>query len=241
MSWAVFFMNGNKITRLAVQKKNPKRINVYLDGNFAFGLYRDTAAWLEIGQVLTDDKISELLAADKKNEVMIKALDFISYKARTSQETRIKLLKAGYDENLIEKTLEQLSENGLLNDKEYAVQWVEDRQYLKPRSRRMLTYELRKKGISDEMIQSAVENVDDYQSALEIAEKRLYRYDGLSKFEFRNNAETLGSNQHTNGLNSCIEDGFSWVILFLFCWLLNPISRLRLQDLPVFRYGFLLY
>ena len=36
------------------------------------------------------------------------------------------------------------------------------------------------------MIQSAVENVDDYQSALEIAEKRLYRYDGLSKFEFRN-------------------------------------------------------
>lgn len=186
MSWAVFFMNGNKITRLAVQKKNPKRINVYLDGNFAFGLYRDTAAWLEIGQVLTDEKINELLAADKKNEVMLKALDFISYKARTSQETRIKLRKAGYDENLIEKTLEQLSETGLLNDKEYAVQWVEDRQYLKPRSRRMLTYELRKKGISDEMIQSAVENVDDYQSALEIAEKRLYRYDGLSKFEFRN-------------------------------------------------------
>ena len=179
-------MNGNKITRLAVQKKNPKRINVYLDGNFAFGLYRDTAAWLEVGQVLSDEKINELLAADKNNEVMIKALDFISYKARTSQETRIKLRKAGYDDDLIESTLARLSENGLLNDEEYAAQWVEERLRLKPRSWRMLTYELRKKGISSEMIQSAVENVDDYQSALEIAEKRLYRYDSLSKIEFRN-------------------------------------------------------
>ena len=179
-------MNGNKITRLAVQKKNPKRINVYLDGNFAFGLYRDTAAWLEVGQVLSDEKINELLAADKNNEVMIKALDFISYKARTSQETRIKLRKAGYDDDLIESTLARLSENGLLNDEEYAAQWVEERLRLKPRSRRMLTYELRKKGISSEMIQSAVENVDDYQSALEIDEKRLYRYDSLSKIEFRN-------------------------------------------------------
>ena len=179
-------MNGNKITRLAVQKKNPKRINVYLDGNFAFGLYRDTAAWLEVGQVLSDEKINELLAADKNNEVMIKALDFISYKARTSQETRIKLRNAGYDDDLIESTLARLSENGLLNDKEYAAQWVEERLRLKPRSRRMLTYELRQKGISSGMIQSAVENVDDYQSALEIAEKRLYRYDSLSKIEFRN-------------------------------------------------------
>ena len=30
------------------------------------------------------------------------------------------------------------------------------------------------------------EDVDDYQSAYEIAGNRLYRYEGLSKFEFRN-------------------------------------------------------
>ena len=179
-------MCENRITRLAVQKKNPKRVNVYLDGNFAFGLYRDTAAWLEIGQVLSDEKINELLVKDQEREVYQKAVEFISYKPRTSQETRRKLQKAGYDESLIENTLAQLTQYGLLNDESYAGQWVDERKRLKPRSKRMLAYELRKKGISDDLIQSAVEDVDDFQSAREIAESRLYRYEGLSKFEFRN-------------------------------------------------------
>ena len=80
-------MGENKITRLAVQTKNPRRVNVYLDGEFAFGLYRDTAAWLEIGQILTDDKIKKLLDEDQKADVYTKALDFISYKPRTVAET----------------------------------------------------------------------------------------------------------------------------------------------------------
>lgn len=179
-------MDENKITRLAVQKKNPKRINVYLDGKFAFGLYRDTAAWLEIGQILSDEKIIKLLETDQKAEVLQKAVEFISYKPRTSQETRRKLQNAGYEETLIENTLSELSNNGLLNDEEYAKQWVEERARLKPRSKRMLVFELRKKGISDELIQSAVEEVDDFRSAYEIAEKRLARYEDLPKFEFRN-------------------------------------------------------
>lgn len=179
-------MDGNKITRLAVQKKNPKRVNVYLDGDFAFGLYRETAAWLEIGQVLSDEKIKKLLDADKKIEVYEKALEFISFKPRTIHETRIKLQKSGYDEEFINSTLAELSENGLLDDETYANLWVEERSSYKPRSKRMISYELRRKGISDELIQSAVEEIDDYKAALEIAEKRLYRYEGLSRLEFRN-------------------------------------------------------
>lgn len=179
------FMEEYKITRLAVQKKNPGRVNVYLDGNFAFGLFRDTAAWLETGQTLSDEKIKELLDKDQKEEVYQKALEYISFKPRTIQETRLRLQKAGFDESLAEETIEKLCANGLLNDKEYADQWVEERKSLKPRSRRMLAFELRKKGIPDELIQSAVEDVDDYESAYEIAAGRLYRYEGLSKIEFR--------------------------------------------------------
>ena len=178
-------MDENKITRLAVQKKNPNRVNVYLDGNFAFGLYRDTAAWLETGQILTDEKIKKLLEKDQQAEVYQKAIDYISYKPRTTQEIQRKLQQAGYEEFLIEDAIKKLSDNGLLNDKNYAEQWVEERLQIKPRSKRALIYELRKKGISNKLIQSAVEDVDDFQSGYEIAGKRLSRYEGLSKFEFR--------------------------------------------------------
>lgn len=179
-------MEENKITRLAVQKKNPKRVNVYLDGDFAFGLYRDTAAWLETGQTLSDEKIKELLEQDQQAEVYQKALDFIAYRPRTAQETRRKLQQAGYEAFLIDNTIAALSDNGLLNDEYYAQQWVEERMRLKPRSKRVLIYELRQKGIPDDVIQSAVEEVDDFRSAYEAAEGRLSRYEGLSKFEFRN-------------------------------------------------------
>ena len=179
-------MEENKITRLAVQKKNPKRVNVYLDGDFAFGLYRDTAAWLETGQTLSDEKIKELLEKDQQAEVYQKALDFIAYRPRTAQETRRKLQQAGYEAFLIDNTIAALSDNGLLNDEYYAQQWVEERMRLKPRSKRVLIYELRQKGIPDDVIQSAVEEVDDFRSAYEAAEGRLSRYEGLSKFEFRN-------------------------------------------------------
>ena len=183
-------MSENKITRLAVQKKNPNRINVYLDNDFAFGLYRDTAAWLTVGQILTDEKIKELLEADQKAEVYTKAVDYISYKPRTIRETSKKLHEAGYDDTLIAETLSRLIENGLLNDTEYADQWVEERQRCKPKSKRALEYELRKKGIPDHLIQSAVDDVDDYQAAYLTAENRLYRYENLSEFEFR---KKLGS------------------------------------------------
>ncbi len=178
-------MEEQKITRLAVQRKNPKRVNVYLDGNFSFGLYRDTAAWLEVGQSLTDEKIKKLLDEDQKADVYVKAADFISYRPRTVFETRKKLEEEGFDETLISGTLSALEENGLLNDKKFAEEWVAERMALKPSSKRSLQYELHRKGIPDHLIQSATEAVDDFQAAYAIAEKRLYRFEDLPKFEFR--------------------------------------------------------
>ncbi len=178
-------MGENRITRLAIQKRNPNRVNIYLDGEFAFGLYRETACWLESGQILSDEKINELLAKDKKAEAYKRALDYISYKPRTTRETEKKLLDEGYDETLVSETIDTLTENGLLNDAQYAELWVEERQRLKPRSSRMLQYELRRKGIPDELIQTALEDVDNFQAALEIAEHRAERYSTLPAFEFR--------------------------------------------------------
>ena len=53
-----------KVTALKLQKRNKNRVNVYLDGEFAFGLARIVAAWLSTGQELTEEKIAELQAQD---------------------------------------------------------------------------------------------------------------------------------------------------------------------------------
>ena len=52
------------ITALKVQKKNPNRVSVYLDEGYAFGVSRIVGAWLQIGQILSDEKIAVLQQQD---------------------------------------------------------------------------------------------------------------------------------------------------------------------------------
>ena len=63
------------ITALKVQKKNANRVNVYLDGEFAFGLARITAAWLRKGQILSNREIDSLKSADEIEVAYQRALN----------------------------------------------------------------------------------------------------------------------------------------------------------------------
>jgi len=79
---------AKKITGLKLQKRNKNRVNVYLDGEFAFGLSRIVAAWLHTGQELSDEKIAELLSKDDVEIALQRALNFLSYRARSEKEVK---------------------------------------------------------------------------------------------------------------------------------------------------------
>ncbi|NOT04512.1 MAG: RecX family transcriptional regulator [Anaerolineales bacterium] len=174
-----------KITAISVQKKNPNRVNIHLDGEYAFGVARITAAWLKIGEELSDEKIAQLLAEDAREWAYQQALLFLSYRARSEKEIRQNLRKHEMPEEVIEETIERLRKAGLANDNEFAQAWVENRSTFRPRSRRALAMELRQKGLDDETVHSAVSGVDEEALAYEAAQKRLGRLTGLEWNEFR--------------------------------------------------------
>ena len=178
-------MKMKKITALVVQRKNPNRVNVHLDGEFAFGLSRIVAAWLRVGQELSEEKIEQLVAEDGYERAFQQAMLFLSYRARSEAEIRQNLRKHEYPETVIEHTLERLRRDGLANDDQFAQAWVENRNTFRPRSRRMMAMELKQKGLADEAIQSAIETVDDEASAYEAARKRAARFKGLEWIDFR--------------------------------------------------------
>jgi regulatory protein len=174
-----------KITAISVQKKNPNRVNIYLDGEFAFGVARITAAWLKNGDELSDEKIARLLAEDTREWAYQQALLYLSYRVRSEKEIRQNLQKHEMPEDVIEETLERLRKAGLVNDNEFAQTWVENRSTFHPRSRRALAMELRQKGLDDETVHSAVSGVDENALAYEAAQKRLGRLKGLEWNDFR--------------------------------------------------------
>jgi regulatory protein len=174
------------ISAIEPQQKNPRRVNIHIDGEFAFGLAGVLAAWLKVGQEITQEKIAALQAEDASETTYQKALHFLSYRPRSSQEVRQNLRKHDCDETLVEEVLSRLQQSGMVNDETFARTWVENRNTFRPRSKSALRMELRRKGLNDEIIQSVLDEIVDEQApALQAARKQAHRYAGLEWPEFR--------------------------------------------------------
>ncbi|HEY57043.1 MAG TPA: hypothetical protein G4O04_00560 [Anaerolineae bacterium] len=182
---AVLRSMARKITALKAQKRNPQRVNVYLDGEFAFGLARIVAAWLHVGQELSEAKIAELLRADAAEQAYQKAWRYLSYRPRSEAEVRTYLARRGVEPALIESVLARLRDLGLVDDEAFARAWVENRGTFRPRGRRALQAELRQKGISPDLVERALAEVDEEQLALQAGLKALRRYARLEWPAFR--------------------------------------------------------
>ena len=178
-------MAARKITALEVQKRNPRRVNVYLDGEFAFGLARIVAAWLSVGMELSEDKIAQLRADDEREIAFQQALRLINYRPRTRAEIRTNLEKHKISPAAIDEILTRLEETGLVDDARFAAQWVENRSEFRPRSRRLLYIELRQHGLETETIEQTLEEVDEEALALKAAQKHALKLAALDHATFR--------------------------------------------------------
>lgn len=174
------------MTGLSAQKRNPNRINVELDGIFAFGLERITAAWLQVGANLSDQEIESLRQKDGQEKVYLAALRLINYRPRSTWELRKRLGQKGYDSADIELAVSRLMQNGLVDDRQFAESWVEDREAFHPRSRRLLALELRQKGIQPEVVSQALDSAGEDENLLREAAKRwVSKHSGLDERQFR--------------------------------------------------------
>ena len=178
-------MRMGKITALTRQKRNPDRINVYLDDEFAFGLAEIPAVPLRIGQVLTLAEIEKLQGADLEERAKNLAIRFIEYRPRSIAETRQHLQKKEYPDAVVERVVERLTAVELLDDAAFARYWVEQRETFKPRSKIALQQELRLKGIDRTLIEEAIAEVDEIAAATKAAQAKAQRWHTLPKAEFR--------------------------------------------------------
>ena len=187
-----------KVTALKLQKKNRERVNVYLDGEYAFGLAHVVAGWLKVGQELSEAKITQLQADDELEVAYQRALNFLSYRARASEEIRRNLRKKDFSEEIIEAVIERLERHNYINDAEFAALWVDNRSEFRPRGRYALRTELRQKGISDKVIEVALQDLDEDDLAYRAAEKQARKYKPMEWQDFK---KKLGAFLSRRGFN----------------------------------------
>lgn len=173
------------ISALRFQKRNRDRVNVYLDGTYAFALPAVAAARLSRGQFLSDEEIADLKALDEAEEAHERCLRFLAYRPRSTGEVRRYLEQRKVAGSIIDHVLDRLQGAGYLDDRDFARFWVSDRERFNPRGPVALRHELRQKGVSDHIIEEALQAVVSKDSAYRAALSRARRLTGLDERAFR--------------------------------------------------------
>lgn len=172
-----------KITDIKKQRNNLKRYSIFIDGEFAFGLDEIDVLYYKL---FDREEISEeLFKHIKENVVFTKARDtavkYLSFKARTEKEVRLRLLKEDYNGDVVEKVISLLKKYSYIDDYAYAGSFLRDKFNLNGFGMERIIKELKQRGIDDEIIDEAVmENeVDEVSRAVSLIEKKygFYNYD----------------------------------------------------------------
>lgn len=164
------------ITKIEVQKKNKERVNIYLDGEYAFSIsaeliYKEN---IKVKDVVDFEMLKSV--ADKESYIRCKnsALKMIERSYKTENEVIEKLKIKGYEQKHIEKSIEFLKEYKFLNDDYYAEAFIRDK--LSSKGSQRIRQELIKKGISRDIIEKNIYEIDkdtEKNIARELANKKL--------------------------------------------------------------------
>jgi regulatory protein len=173
------------ITDLQQQKRRRDRLNVHINGEFAFSVHVAIGTDLKIGQDLTRAEVEKIKALDAAKRAQDLSFRFLSIRPRSTSELRSYLRRKGFDQQVTEDTIEHLMDRDYLDDNEFARYWIEQRQTHRPRGTFALRYELLQKGVAREVVDAAVVDVNEKDAALRAVERRSGRWKTLSEVEFR--------------------------------------------------------
>lgn len=192
-----------KITRLAVQKKDPKRVSVFVDDAFAFGVQLDDLIKFGISKnkTYTDEEYAELLEKILVQKAKIRALDYISYKMRTTKQVEDKLKDLEYEMWVIEEVIHFLEKYRYLDDKQFAERYIEYQMQYNRKSFRKVKSELYEKGISKV----------EYSDAKQIEEWEIKTVTYLlEKYHYNEDLDMKMKNKITNRI---ISRGFDYYLI----------------------------
>ena len=115
---------------------------------------------LKEGQPLNLEEYDHWLMVRQYRFALDRAVGYLAARARSTREIEQKLMQAGYRPCTVEMVIYKLQRENLLDDADFARQWVESRQTHKL-GRSRIAQELRRKGVSQEEAEEALSVIDD--------------------------------------------------------------------------------
>lgn len=177
-----------------------KRV-VYIDGEEAFTLYKNEIYKYELlpDTVLTEEKYEEIMAVLNKR-AKLKIMEYLKQSDKSETELRNKLKRALFPDSCIQVAIDYVKQYGYINDTHYAENYIYSHKNNK--SKQALEFDLRRKGISSEIIKSCMEQEYDPDTEIEAIRKQIAKK--------CSDVSSLSSEQKVKLLASICRKGFSY-------------------------------
>lgn len=176
-----------KVTKIEVQKKNENRVNIYLDGEFFIGTFKEIIYKLNIRKDtdIDEERLKELVDEESYIKAKNKAYSILNRAMQSEKQLRYKLFKREFSEETIDRVISKLKEYKMINDNEMAKSIVQDKKKFKKYGRKRIQQDLYKKKIDKDLIDNALEDEldseEEYENALYLAKKKLKKIKDTDK------------------------------------------------------------
>jgi regulatory protein len=167
------------ITKIQRSRGKRARYGIYLDGSLALELSDWTIGkfGLRTGDKLDEEELSKIRSIEAETLAKNIAINYISYRPRSSKEVVDHLTKKGFTRECAEDVARRLRAIRMINDLEFAHAFVRDRLKRKPTGQILLRQQLIMKGIpsatTDKVLADLVSPQSQQLSALQAAKRKL--------------------------------------------------------------------
>jgi len=185
------------VTLLESQKKDPSRVNLYIDGEFNCGISVNTIAKysLYVGKEITQEVLDELFFSELESRFFDRAMGFLDRAQKTERQVRIYLKDLSFKKRgswfdslnsemlskIIEKVIGKLNEYQYIDDERFAELFVTSRMKNRPRGKDVLLMELLSKGVAKETAQKVLTLlVEDEASLLKQTYEKKYKEEKIT-------------------------------------------------------------
>lgn len=176
-----------KITSISQQQTRQNRYSIFVDGKFAFSL--SDGALLDSGiingQEIDQAQLEGFTQLSLDDKAYERALNYAVLRPRSVWEVQDYLRRKDIKEHTSQSILNRLSNIGLLDDREFAARWINNRRLLKSTSRRKLQLELKQKhvpgDIIDEVLNEDKEHTNEVEVLRQLIEHKSKRYPDKQK------------------------------------------------------------
>jgi len=180
------------VSKIEYQKRDPNRVNLYIDGDFFCGISLDTLASENLyeGLDISEEVLDRLLQRDLKSRFLTRVSEYLSHSPKTEfqvyrylKNLKFKKKNTWFKEDInidwdkfFDEIVSKLREYKYIDDESFARSFVQSRMRNKPRGRSVLIGELMAKGVSKEIAETVCgEEIVDELELLKSTFEKKYR------------------------------------------------------------------